>query len=134
MENPRRIGMSILAVLAGLVAIFVLSLGTDQLFHALGVYPPWDQPLMDTGLLLLAFAYRALYGVAGGYITGRLAPHAPVAHALVLGGIGVVLSTLGAIAMWDMSPAWYPLALIAISLPLSWAGGKLAARKRSSIA
>ncbi|MBX3446839.1 MAG: hypothetical protein KF765_08790 [Parvibaculaceae bacterium] len=126
--------MSILAVLAGLVAIFVISLGTDQLFHSLGVYPPWDQPLTDTGLLLLAFAYRALYGVAGGYITGRLAPRAPVAHALVLGGIGVVLSTLGAIAMWDMSPAWYPLALIAVSLPLSWAGGKLAARKRSSIA
>ncbi|MFN4355744.1 hypothetical protein [Parvibaculum sp.] len=127
---PRRIGMSIGAVLAGLVAIFVLSLGTDQLFHTLGVYPSWDQPMTDTGLLILAFAYRCLYGVAGGYIAGRLAPRAPVAHALVLGAIGVVLSTLGAIAMWEMSPPWYPLALIAVSLPLSWAGGKLAARQR----
>ena len=47
--QPRRIGRSILAVLAGLVFIFVLSLGIDQLFHVLGVYPPWGEPMNDTG-------------------------------------------------------------------------------------
>lgn len=120
--------MSALAVLAGLVAIFVLSLGTDQLFHALGVYPPWGEPMTETSDALLAFAYRSLYGVAGGYVAGRLAPSAPVAHALVLGGIGVLLSSLGAFAMWDTAPPWFSLALIAVSLPISWVGGKLAAR------
>lgn len=126
---PRRMGMSIVAVLAGLITIFVLSLATDQLFHSLEIYPPWGQPMMETGDAVLAFAYRCLYGVAGGYIAGRLAPRAPVAHALALGGIGVLLSTLGAIAMWDMAPAWFSLGLVATALPLSWAGGTLAARQ-----
>lgn len=128
-EAPRRIGMSVVAVLAGLVAIFVLSLVTDQLFHSLGVYPPWGEPMTEAGHAILAFAYRCLYGVAGGYIAGRLAPRAPVAHALVLGGIGVVLSSLGVIAMWDMAPAWFSLGLVVTALPVSWAGGALAARR-----
>ena len=33
---------SIGAVLAGFVAVFVLSLGTDVVLHATGVFPPWD--------------------------------------------------------------------------------------------
>lgn len=126
---PRRMGMSIVAVLAGLITIFALSLATDQLFHSLEVYPPWGEPMNETADAVLAFAYRCLYGVAGGYIAGRLAPRAPVAHALALGGIGVLLSTLGAIAMWDMAPAWFSLGLVATALPLSWAGGTLAARQ-----
>ena len=129
-EAPSRIGMSILAIIAGLVAIFVLSLATDQLFHSLGVYAPWGEPMNETADAILAFAYRCLYGIAGGYIAGRLAPRAPVAHALALGGIGVVLSTLGAVAMWDMAPAWFSLGLVATALPVSWAGGTLAARRR----
>jgi hypothetical protein len=32
---------SVAAVLAGLLAIIVLSLGTDVVLHALSIYPPW---------------------------------------------------------------------------------------------
>ena len=49
----------------GSLTIFILSLGTDQLFHALGVYPAWGQPMRDTGLLLLALGYRFIYDVFG---------------------------------------------------------------------
>jgi len=75
---------SIGAVLAGFVAVFVLSLGTDVVLHATGVFPPWGQPMSDV-LLLLATVYRTVYGVAGSYITARLAPDRPMGHALVLG-------------------------------------------------
>lgn len=34
---PRRTGRSVLAVFLGFVVVFVLSLGTDQLFHVLGL-------------------------------------------------------------------------------------------------
>jgi len=34
---------SIGAVAAGFVAVFVLSLGTDQVLHVLKVYPPWGE-------------------------------------------------------------------------------------------
>ncbi len=126
-QTPPRRGLwrSIGAVLAGLVTIFVLSLATDQLFHSLGVYPPWGQPMRETGLLVLAFGYRLVYDVFGCYLTARLAPKTPMAHALMLGGIGTVLATLGAIGMWNLSPNWYPVALAASALPSAWLGGFL---------
>lgn len=61
--RPRRLGRSAAAVLLGFLAIFVLSLATDQLFHVLGVYPPWGQPMYAPGQNLLALAYRVAYAV-----------------------------------------------------------------------
>lgn len=114
------------AVLAGIGVIVVLSLAADSLLHALGVYPPWGEPMHELGLNALALAYRAAFTVLGGYLTARLAPHAPVGHALALGFIGLVLGGLGAAAAWEMSPAWY-LILVALSgPPCAWAGGRLA--------
>lgn len=124
-STQRNLPRSIGAVLSGFVAVFVLSLVTDQLFHVLEVYPPWGQPMTDTGLLLLALTYRVAYGIAGGYITARLAPYAPMRHALIGGGIGFVLSLAGGIAMWDMGAHWYPIALALSALPCSWAGAAL---------
>ena len=127
-NSPRRIGRSIVAIVAGLLVIFVLSLGTDVVLHATGIFPPWFQPMADS-LFMLATAYRAVYSVLGSYLTARLAPQRPMQHALILGVIGVVLSAAGAIGTWDkgpeFGPKWYPLTLVALSLPLSWAGGKL---------
>ena len=128
--QPRRIGRSILAVLAGLVFIFVLSLGIDQIFHVLGVYPPWGEPMNDTGDNVLALSYRIVINIAGCYLTARLAPRNPLRHAIVLGVIGLVLSTfgaIGAIAM-KMGPAWYPILLAFSALPCAWIGGMLHAR------
>ena len=127
-QPPRRILQSIGAVFAGLVAVFVLSLGTDVVLHATGIYPPWFKP-MSTPLWMLATAYRIVYGIVGGYIAALLAPNRPIGHALALGIIGVGLSTLGVVGMWnegpEFGPKWYPLALVAISIPCSWIGGKL---------
>ena len=122
----RRMGRSAVAVLGGLVAVFVLSLGTDQVLHTLQVFPPWGQPMYETGLLLLALAYRIVYGVVGGYVTARLAPRHPMRHALALGVVGLGLSTAGAIGMRDLGPSWYPIALVVSALPCAWLGGVLA--------
>jgi hypothetical protein len=114
------------AVLAGLLAILVLTTAVDIALHAIGVYPRWTEPI-GNGLSALATAYRIVISVAGCYIAARLAPDAPMRHALVLGGIGVALSLAGAVATWNagLGPAWYPLALVAISLPCAWTGGLL---------
>lgn len=116
-----------LALLSGFVSIFVLSLGTDQLFHVLGVYPPWGEPMNDVGDNLLALGYRCLYGVLGSTIAARLAPSAPMAHALGLGAIGLPLSAAGMVAAIrvDLGPAWYPIALFLTVLPCAWLGGLL---------
>lgn len=124
---------SIGAIFAGLAFIFVTHIGTDQIMHATGLFPPAGQPMFDTGQLLIASLYRGVYSIIGCYLAARLAPHGPMLHALILGGIGVLLSTAGAIAFWDMGPAWYPLGLIALSMPYAWIGGKLHAKRTEKI-
>jgi hypothetical protein len=127
-HHPRRVPRRIGALLAGLVAVVVLSTVTDMVLHATGVFPPMGQPMSD-GLFLLALAYRLVYGVAGSYIAARLAPDRPMQHALALGVVGLVLSTAGAVATWGRGPAfgptWYPLALVITALPTAWLGGIL---------
>jgi hypothetical protein len=123
---PRSIG----AILAGFVFVFIVSLGTDQLLHMTGVFPPWGASMVGyDGALLLATAYRVVFGIAGSYVTARLAPDRPMQHALLGGYIGLALSILGAAATWNggsaFGPHWYPLALVVTVLPTAWAGGKL---------
>jgi drug/metabolite transporter (DMT)-like permease len=119
---------SIAAVFAGAVVAVVLSIGTDLLMHKAGIFPTLAQ-VMSNSLLLLAAAYRAVYGVLGSYVAARLAPNRPMMHALVLGAIGLAVSVLGAAVTWnkeaEFGPHWYPLALVVLAMPQAWLGGKL---------
>jgi len=123
-----RVGRSIGAVLAGMVAGIVLSIGTDMLLRVAGIFPAFGQPMSDP-LYLLATAYRSIYSVAGAYITARLAPDRPMRHALILGAISLVVCIVGVVATWDkgpdFGPKWYPIALVVLAMPCAWAGGKL---------
>ena len=116
------------AVVAGLIIIFVLHLGTDVVMHATGIFPPWFQPMAGP-LWVFALAYRSVYSVLGCYITARLAPNNPLKHAMLLGVIGVVLSAAGLASTWnagpEYGPKWYPIALVVSALPCAWLGGKL---------
>jgi hypothetical protein len=127
-NSPRRLGRSLLALLAGMFAGILLSLGTDYVLHATRVFPTWGEPV-SSPLLLLATVYRTIYGVVGAYITARLAPNEPMMHALVLGLLGFVVSIVGAVVTWNLGPAygphWYPVALVILAIPTAWVGGKL---------
>jgi hypothetical protein len=131
-QPSRRILRRFGAVFAGLIFIVALDTGFDVIMHATGVFPPWFQP-MRTSLWLLAITYRAIDSIAGTYLTARLAPDRPLAHALVLGLIGVALSTVGLIATWgkgpEFGPKWYPFALVVIALPCAFIGGTLRQRQ-----
>lgn len=133
--QPRRLGRSLAAVFFGFLTVFVLSLGTDQVLHMLNVYPPWGQPMYDTGLYLLALAYRSGYTVIGGYVTAKLAPHSPMRHVWILAGIGTVVAIAGAVATIPMKlgPAWYPIVLAIISVPCVWLGGVLYQRRHAGL-
>ena len=97
--SPARPWRSIGAVFLGFLAIVILSLATDQVLHVLKAYPPWGQPMQEPGLNLLALSYRIVYGMVGSYLAARFAPRHPMRHALILGMIGFLLSTVGAIAI-----------------------------------
>ena len=130
---PRRALASVGAVVAGFLATFVLSVGTDAALHAAGVFPAIGQTMSDP-LFVLAAAYRAAYTVGGGYLTARLAPHRPMRHALALGAVGVLVGTVGLLATWGrgLGPAWYPIAIVAMALPCVWAGARLEERQLSA--
>lgn len=132
--HPRRLGRSIAAFAVAIVANVVLSLGTDQLFHTLGFYPPWGEPMYDRSLNLLALSYRVVFSIGSGYLVARLAPHSPMKHAAILGAIAVVLSALGVAASLtqELGPAWYPIALAALAFPCVWLGAVLFDRSARS--
>lgn len=122
---------SVGALLIPFLAVAGLSLATDQLFHTLGVYPPWGEPMFDAGDNLLALGYRLVFAVAGSWLAARLAPRAPMGHALVLGGLGFIVSLAGAIvtiSKYDLGPDWYPISLVVTALPCAWLGGVLHGR------
>lgn len=127
--------MSIVAIVIGFFSVAILSLATDQILHVLNVYPPWGEPMWDPRLNLLALSYRTVYTIAGGYLTARLAPRAPMRHVAILGIIGTVMATAGAVAairLADLGPNWYPIALAVTGFPCVWLGGRLNESQRRS--
>jgi hypothetical protein len=131
--HPRRLLRSIVAVVSGFIAVFVLSLGADQILHVLKVYPPWGEPMRATSLNLLALSYRIPFDILGSYVTARLAPYSPMRHVWVGAGIGLALSTAGVIAAMsmDLGPVWYPVLLALSTVPCAWLGGVLYVRRRT---
>jgi hypothetical protein len=126
--HSRSLLRSTAAVLVGFISVAVLSLATDQVLHVLEVYPPWGEPMYDPRLNLLALSYRVVFTVVGGYITASLSPHSRMRHVFVLGILGLITGTAGAIAairMANLGPNWYPIALALTGFPCVWLGGLL---------
>src|SRR5258705_6954882 len=85
------------AVAAGFLVTALASTAADAVMHAAGIFPSAPR-LMSDPLFALASAYRALFTVAGGYVTARLAPDRPMRHAWILAGIGLVAGLAGVVA------------------------------------
>src|SRR5438876_5989387 len=68
---------SIWAVVAGAVVAIVATTLVDVVLHIAHVFPPINDPINDA-LALLATSYRILIGVAGAWLTARLAPDKPL--------------------------------------------------------
>ena len=124
---------SIWAVVAGVLFIIVATTIVDVLLHLMGVFPGMNQPLTDT-LAALATAYRIVISVAGAWLTAKLAPQDPMKHAMILGVVGVGLGTIGVIATWNLGlgSRWYGIALVVLSIPQCWLGGKLYTMRRAA--
>ena len=120
---------SVGAVFAGLLVIVVFSTAVDMVMHGTGIFPPPGQP-MSNPLWVWATTYRVVISIFGCYLAARIASSRPMKHAMILGLIGVVISTLGTVLTWDKGPGfgpkWYPISLVIVALPCAWAGGKLA--------
>jgi hypothetical protein len=87
------------AVAAGFLVTAVASTAADAVMHDAGLFPSSPRVMSDP-LFALASAYRALFTVAGGYATARLAPDRPMRHVWILAGIGLVTGLAGVIAYY----------------------------------
>jgi hypothetical protein len=115
------------AILAGIIFIVVTHNATDFVLEAAGIFPPRDQGLHITWMVITATIYRTIFTVAGAYLTAALAPEPRMRYVVILGIIGLALGTLGAIVTIPMKlgPVWYPIALAVLAFPSVWLGGKL---------
>lgn len=119
------------AVVAGLTFIVISHTAVDKILEATGIFPPPEEGLHTTWMLLLATAYRTVLSIAGCYLTAFLAPSRPMLHAMILGFVGLVGASAAAIVVipMDLSPVWYPVALAAFALPCAWLGGRIRERQ-----
>ena len=123
-------GRSIVAVVAGFLLTVVLAFGAQfvlmTLFHREPVNDSDREPTMLFMLLLTTNAAAAV----GGYLADWVAIRRPLAHALVLGVLGLLGSVLLTITYWSNEPAWYHVSALALVLPATGLGGWMYARQR----
>ena len=86
---------------------------------------------------LFALPGTRAFTVLGGYMTAALAPRAPMIHVVILGTIGALAATAGAVSTWnagpEFGPHWYPVLLVVTALPCVWAGGVLRMRRQRAM-
>lgn len=117
---------SVGAVIAGFIVVAVLSVVTDFVLEILAVFPDSTHPELYTQWMLgVAFFYRSIFTIVGGYLTARLAPHNPLHHVYALMALGLCGGVAGAIGGWSYGNHWYPVALAITGPLLVWIGGEL---------
>jgi hypothetical protein len=118
---------SVLAVVAGFVVIGVLAVGAGMLVASL-----WPDAVDATGnpatttARLAQLLYVGVLATFGCWLAGRLAPGRPMAHALAVGVLGLILNVASAWAVRDAHPAWYLAAGVLTTMLWAWLGGRLA--------
>jgi len=116
-----RVAVRILgAAVAALLAI--LAVATASAALAFDTLSPGTMARFAVAVLAVDLAY----GVAGGYLAARLGRVAPLASAVAVGVLGVMLSM---VATAGATPGWYPLALQLLLVPATSVGGWMRARQ-----
>jgi hypothetical protein len=124
-------GRSFGAIVAGFAVAFLLTIAGYEMLRLL-----WPSAfgianrIESAPALLLVLLYTFVFAALGCSVTARLAPNAPMVHALVLGGIILVLDTIATVSRWGSEPPWYHVAVVALVLPSAWVGGQWAEAAR----
>jgi len=95
MKNVLR---SLGAVILGFVLIAALSTVSDAVLESIGAIPKGKLPVHGAETTLIGIlAYRAVFSIAGCFLTAKLAPSRPLIHALILVALGITVSLLGSL-------------------------------------
>lgn len=122
----------ILSVIAGMLTGAILSVVADKILEATGVLAGGVLPMTGATLLILGIlAYRTIFNAFGAFVTVKLAPDYPKAHAWVLGSLGFLANLGGTFASVgkNLGPMWYPITLTVLVIPATWIGYKIAKKQ-----
>ena len=125
---------SVLAVIAGLVALtvfsFALEFATNPLLLKLFPKSLPDEAAISFNPLTGGFviAYSLLCIAFGGYLSAWIAGRAPVKHALAMGAVQVVLTVFAMISFYAQAPLQNWIAALLLTVPAAWYGGFLRQR------
>ena len=122
-------GRSVLAVLAGAVVWAVLWLaGTSGLAALVPEHTAPDEPLTHVGIMLFLIALSVALSVLAGWTTGRVSAVRPVRDATILAVLQLALGIGFQASAWSLFPLWYHLIFLALIVPATVYGGRLAER------
>jgi hypothetical protein len=121
---------SVLAVLAGVAAWTVLWMaGTQGLMAVVPTLQP-EMPIEPLGALLFLIGYSVVLSVLAGWVTGRVAPRAPVGPAGALAAVQLSLGIFFQASAWALFPLWYHVIFLGLVVPATVSGAVLVARGR----
>lgn len=126
------------SVVVGLIVILLLVGVTDAILA--GIFPTQfrnaDGSHAFPGLSLVVFImiYSFIYAGVGGYLTASIAPQSPLAHAVALGVLLVIISAIFAVMNPYQHPWWYLLACTVLITVGCILGGSLKAQRTRAIA
>jgi hypothetical protein len=124
------------AVLAGylvLVVSIALKFWLIRTFSPEVLPAPGEDVFPHTGWLLALLGSDIALMIAAGYVTARVALRAPIAHAVVLGVVMVVLGLTWMFVLWGWLPVWYQMVLISFAIPAAATGGSLRAQSPATL-
>jgi hypothetical protein len=125
---------SALAILAGIAALTISSFAIEAvvnplLLRAFPVALPNDAAMShNLPAMSFTFAYSLTCVGFGGYLTARLARHAPARHAAMMGAIQAALTVAAMLADRDKAPLAAWIIGILLMTPAAWCGGVIQAR------
>ncbi len=118
---------SVAAVLAGFCALVIGVMLATRAAVAIMLPDPAASP--TSAYLIVNIAYSAGFAVLAGYLTAKAAPKAPRAHALVLAGVLVFITSATLLGSGGRAPpgqpGWYPWLMLALGPAGVIAGGRL---------
>ena len=125
---------SIFAVVGGFLVTAVLSLGADGVLVNLAAGSFTKSGQTESLFLLVLMLFYTLFFLAfGGYVTALIAKRAELAHALVLGLLGLALSVFAAMQNAETMPLWWHLTFLILLVPAVLVGGSLRMVRKGSL-
>jgi hypothetical protein len=115
---------SVAAVLGGFL---VFSLSAVLLFNISG-RPPERWP--GAAFATFAIVYGGVFAALAGYIAARLAPRAPMAHAMAVAGLLLAAATFSYSMQQAGAATWSLVSTVFVSVPAAILGGYVGGRRR----